>query len=113
MDTDEHRLGMRFLMNRCLERGQLCPREPDNWDSRTWLSALLSIAGSWTVSRSKRNKELSVNRSAGHRPGSSVFQLLKRAGAVPGAPVALTPKRVQNGNKPNVINFCICRAQRH
>src|SRR6516164_3730963 len=75
-------------MNRCLERGQLCPREPDNWDSRTWLSALLSIAGSWTVSRSKRNKELSMNRSAGHRPGS--FQKLEHqlAGAVPGAPAA-------------------------
>jgi hypothetical protein len=51
-----------------LERGQLCPREPENWDSRTWLSALHSMAGSWAVSRSERNTGLSMNWSAGLQP---------------------------------------------
>src|SRR5262245_60614696 len=43
-------------MNHCQERGQPCPREPNFQDSRTRLSALLSVDGSSSQCMRKKRK---------------------------------------------------------
>src|SRR5262245_41272124 len=43
-------------MNHCQERGQPCPREPNFQDSRTRLSALLSVGGSSSQCMRKKRK---------------------------------------------------------
>jgi hypothetical protein len=49
-------------MNRCPERGQLCPRDPSSTDSRTRLSALLPMAGSWPRCAISESWKLTMNR---------------------------------------------------
>jgi hypothetical protein len=46
-DARPKRWRSKFSVNRCPERGQLCPRDPTSTNSRTRLSALLLCAGSW------------------------------------------------------------------
>src|SRR5262245_34410016 len=43
-------------MNHCQERGQPCPRDPNFQDSRTRLSALLSVGGSSSQCMRKKRK---------------------------------------------------------
>src|SRR5262245_1347086 len=50
-------------MNHCQERGQPCPREPNFQDSRTRLSALLSVDGSWSQCMRKKRKRALHERS--------------------------------------------------
>jgi hypothetical protein len=52
-------------MNRPSERGQLCPRDPTSTDSRTRLSALLPMAGSWPRCAISNSWKLSMNHSSG------------------------------------------------
>src|SRR5262245_64345846 len=47
---------LQLSMNHCQERGQPCPREPNFQDSRTRLSALLSVDGSSSQCMRKKRK---------------------------------------------------------
>src|SRR5437773_12496481 len=48
-------------MNQLTERGQPCPHESNPRNSRTRLSALLSVAGSWSLCAVGKTWELSMN----------------------------------------------------
>jgi hypothetical protein len=48
-------------MNLVSERGQLCPPEPVSPNSWTRLSALLSVAGSWSQCMRKSEREISCS----------------------------------------------------
>ena len=48
--------------NRPSERGQICAREFNLHDSRTWLSALLRSDGSWSRCAILKSRRLSMNR---------------------------------------------------
>ena len=62
-------------MNLVSERGQLCPREPVSPYSRTKLSALLSVAGSWSQCMRKIERRLSMNHWTRRKPGCSADSL--------------------------------------
>src|SRR5881296_895915 len=59
-------------MNRLSERGQPCPHESSPRHSRTRLSALLSVAGSWSRCVILKSWRLSMNRTPSSRPSPPV-----------------------------------------
>src|SRR5437667_9167667 len=88
-------------MNRLSERGQPCPHESSPRHSRTRLSALLSVAGSWSRCVILKSWRLPMNRSPASRPsppvgekvpGSSAVGLAKAEGRLRGIPTGSWPR---------------------
>src|SRR5439155_22440478 len=78
-------------MNRLSERGQPCPHESSPRHSRTRLSALLSVAGSWSRCVILKSWRLPMNRTPSSRPSPPVGEKVP-GGRLRGIPTGSWPQ---------------------
>jgi hypothetical protein len=98
--TVQSERGLSQTAARMLARALNLPRRVAWRSAASWDNSRSGAkAGSWPVSRSDRNKEPSMNRSAGLRPGSFRFMVPMRGHLGPWE-LPLNPKSVQRNTSP-------------